>query len=69
MYLDDKQEESDSLEWQSYYNAGVRALELKFAEPLKPDSTIRIELLDGIESLDGALVLPWSLTFRTLNKQ
>tara|TARA_B100001123_G_scaffold450461_2_gene621327 strand:- start:11567 stop:12694 length:1128 start_codon:yes stop_codon:yes gene_type:complete len=69
VYLDDKQEESDALEWQSYYNAEVRALELKFVEPLKPYSTIRIELLDGIESLDGALVLPWSLTFRTLNKQ
>lgn len=68
MYLDDKKTESDSLEWQSNYNAEVRALELKFAEPLKPYSTVRIELLDGIESLDGALVLPWSLTFRTLNK-
>ena len=68
MYLDDKQEESNSLEWQSNYNAGVRALELKFTEPLKPDSTVHIKLLDGIEALDGAPVLPWSLTFRTLNK-
>jgi hypothetical protein len=45
------------------YDAGTRAVEIRFARPLEAFRTIRIELLDGIRTFDGAPVRPWTLTF------
>jgi len=45
------------------YHDDARELEITFAQPLPRYATIRVELLEGIEALDGAVMAPWSLTF------
>ena len=47
------------------YRDWVRALEIRFAQPLDGAQTVRIELLEGIAGADGAPLAPWSLTFTT----
>ena len=47
------------------YDEGTRAIEIKFAAPLERFQTIKVELLDGITSLDGQPLPPWTLTFST----
>ena len=51
------------LEFTHTYDAGTRAIEIKFARPLEPFRTVRVELLEGIKTFDGAPVTPWTLTF------
>ena len=51
------------LEFQHSYDAGPRAIEIKFTRPLDPFRTVRIELLEGITAFDGAPLAPWTLTF------
>jgi hypothetical protein len=45
------------------YDGGRRVLEIKFATPLEPFSTVRIALTDGIVGGDGQAVKPWTLSF------
>lgn len=45
------------------YDAGTRAVEIRFAEPLEPFRTVRVEILEGLEAFDGGPVAPWTLTF------
>jgi hypothetical protein len=45
------------------YDPALRVIALRFAGPLDPARTLRIELLDGIRALDGAPLKPWVLTF------
>jgi hypothetical protein len=45
------------------YDAGTRAVEIRFARPLDAFGTVRVELLEGIRTFDGAAVRPWTLTF------
>lgn len=47
------------------YNDAAHAIEVKFAQPLERFQKVRVELLEGVRSLDGQLVKPWSLTFTT----
>jgi hypothetical protein len=47
------------------YDEGTRSIEIKFAAPLERFQTIKVELLDGITSLDGQPLPPWTLTFST----
>jgi hypothetical protein len=47
------------------YDEGTRSIEIKFAVPLERFQTIKVELLDGITSLDGQPLPPWTLTFST----
>lgn len=47
------------------YNQGNRGLIIRFAEPLAPFQTVRVELLEGIVAIDGQALEPWSLTFYT----
>ena len=56
-----------SPEWQTSYDSGARALELKFSKPLGSFRTVTIELLDGIVGFDGVALIPWSLTFTVGN--
>lgn len=51
------------LEFKHTYDAGPRAIEIKFTRPLDRFRTIRVELLDGITAFDGAPLKPWTLTF------
>ena len=50
------------------YNDGAHAIEVKFAQPLERFQKVRVELLDGVMSLDGQKVKPWTLTFTTGSK-
>ena len=47
------------------YNEGSRGLLIKFAAPLEPFQTIRVELVEGIVAVDGQPLGPWSLSFST----
>ncbi|HEX5475029.1 MAG TPA: Ig-like domain-containing protein [Vicinamibacterales bacterium] len=48
------------------YNEGNRALEITFSAPLDRFRTVRVDLLDGIESaIDRQPLAPWSMTFTT----
>lgn len=51
--------------WGFAYNVGNRGIELKFARPLEPFQTVRVELLAGITAIDGEPLQPWALTFTT----
>ena len=50
------------------YNDGAHAIEVKFAQPLERFQQVRVELLEGVLSLDGQSVKPWTLTFTTGGK-
>ena len=41
----------------------TRAIEIRFTRPPDPFRTIRVDLLEGIRTFDGAPVRPWMLTF------
>jgi hypothetical protein len=45
------------------YDPALRVMTLRFAGPLDPLRTIRVELLEGIRALDGAPLKPWTLAF------
>jgi hypothetical protein len=45
------------------YDAGSRAVELRFAAPFQPFRNVRIEVVEGLRTFDGAPVQPWALTF------
>ena len=45
------------------YRDEGRVLEIVFDQPLERFRTVRVELLEGIESLDGVPLAPWTLTF------
>lgn len=47
------------------YNDPAHAIEVRFAQPLERFQKVRIELLEGVMSLDGQMVKPWTLTFTT----
>jgi Big-like domain-containing protein len=47
------------------YNEGNRALAIRFAKPLEPFQTLKVELLEGITAVDGQPLEPWALTFST----
>jgi len=49
--------------FQVAYHDDARVLEITFKQPLERFRTVRIDLLDGIESFDGVAMKPWSLTF------
>ena len=47
------------------YQEGTRSLEIKFAKPLERFQTVKVELLEGITSMDGQPLGVWTLTFTT----
>jgi hypothetical protein len=62
-YVGGAPEGTAPLEFHHSYDAGTRAIELKFAQPFERFRTVRIELLDGLKAFDGAPVQPWMMTF------
>jgi hypothetical protein len=48
---------------QATYDVGSHAVVLKMAKPLEPFRTVKVELLDGVKTFDGAPIKPWSVTF------
>jgi hypothetical protein len=55
--------EAPTVQFESSYDAGNRAIQLKFAQPLDAFRTVRVEVLEGLKAFDGAPVAPWMLTF------
>jgi hypothetical protein len=55
--------EQPPLQFTYAYDAATRAVEIRFTRPPEPYRTIRVELLEGIRTFDGAPVRPWMLTF------
>jgi hypothetical protein len=45
------------------YDAATRSLQLRFASPLDPLRTVKVELLEGVLAFDGGPLAPWSVTF------
>ena len=45
------------------YDAGNRAVELKFSPPLERFRTVTVETLDTLKGFDGGAVTPWTMTF------
>lgn len=47
------------------YLDATHAVEIKFARPLEPFQQVKVELMEGISTLDRQFLKPWSLTFST----
>jgi hypothetical protein len=52
-----------AVEFTHVYDPATRAIEIRFTRPLDRYRTVRIELLEGVRTFDGAPVTPWTLTF------
>ena len=48
--------------FQTTYDAGTRALTLRFSAPLAA-GRVQVDVLDVIKAFDGAAAKPWTLTF------
>ena len=48
---------------QATYDAGTHAVVLRMSKPLEAFRTIKLELLEGVKTFDGAPIKPWSVTF------
>lgn len=53
------------LEFRTTYDFATRAVEIRFTQALAPVRTVKVEILDGLKGFDGAVVMPWSVTFTT----
>jgi hypothetical protein len=49
--------------FQTTYDAANRAIALRFAQPLEPFRTVRVEILDTLRAFDGGIARPWTITF------
>jgi hypothetical protein len=47
------------------YVDATHAIEIRFARPLEPFQQVKVELLEGISTLDKQVLKPWALTFLT----
>jgi Bacterial Ig-like domain len=54
---------SGTVDVQAAYDVGTNAVVLKLSKPLETFRTVKIELLDGVKTFDGAPIKPWSVTF------
>lgn len=48
---------------QATYDTGSHAVVLRLSKPLEPYRTVKLELVDGVKTFDGAPIKPWSVTF------
>jgi hypothetical protein len=54
---------TDSVDVQTTYDVGTHAVVLRLSKPLETFRTVKLELLDGVRTFDGAPIKPWSVTF------
>jgi Bacterial Ig-like domain len=54
---------SGAVDVEATYDIGTHAVVLKLSKPLVAFRTVKIELLDGVKTFDGAPIKPWSVTF------
>jgi hypothetical protein len=52
-----------TIDVQISYDAATRAVLMRLSKPLEPFRTVKVELLDGVKTFDGAPIKPWSVTF------
>ena len=52
-----------SVDVQVTYDVGTHAVVLRLSKPLEPFRTVKLELLDGVKTFDGAPIKPWTVTF------
>lgn len=52
-----------NMDVQANYDAGSHAVVLRLGKPLEAFRTVKLELVDGVKTFDGAPVTPWSVTF------
>ena len=52
-----------TMDVQATYDVGTHAVVLRLSKPLEPFRTVKLELLDGVKTFDGAPIKPWSVTF------
>jgi len=45
------------------YDAATRAVTARFSKPPEPFRTMKVEVVEGVKTFDGAPVKPWSVTF------
>lgn len=53
--------------FQTNYDAGTRALTLRFAAPLERDRGVRVEIGETLKAFDGGVAKPWTLMFTVGN--
>jgi hypothetical protein len=51
------------LEIRQAYDAATRSVEIRLLKPPEAFRTLRVELIEGLKSFDGAPVTAWTLTF------
>jgi Big-like domain-containing protein len=51
------------LEFTTSYDLATRAVEIRFMKPPERFRTIRVEVLEGVKTFDGAPIRAWTLTF------
>ena len=54
---------TNALEFKTTYDAASRAIQVKFAQPLERFQTVKVEIIEGLKTFDGAPVVPYALTF------
>ena len=54
---------SGAVDVEAVYDVGTHAVVLKLSKSLEAFRTVKIELLDGVKTFDGAPIKPWSVTF------
>jgi hypothetical protein len=54
-----------TMDAQAIYDVGTHAVVLKLSKPLEAFRTVKLELLEGVKTFDGAPIKPWSVTFST----
>lgn len=52
-----------AIDVQVTYDAASHAVLLRLAKPLEPFRTVKVELLEGAKTFDGAPITPWNVTF------
>jgi hypothetical protein len=52
-----------TIDVQATYDVGTHAVLLKLSKPLEAFRTVKVELVDGVKTFDGAPIKPWSVTF------
>jgi hypothetical protein len=54
---------SPALEFSYSYDAANRAVEIRLIRPPEPFRTLRVDLLEGVRTFDGAPVRAWMLMY------
>ena len=52
-----------TMDVQATYDVGSHAVVLRLSKPLEAFRTVKLELLEGVKTFDGAPIKPWSVTF------